>query len=510
VRDSNADENYELVFDIYELIANWSTDAFTFTSVTGWLEYSEDRLYDGDLTGIDMFTNDFEEDYEQFSQEIRFASNGGGRFDWILGAFYQTWELEALEATKVDGENFITALGALGFPGFSALANTYAPKIFESSSDTWALFGQFGINFTDSLRLTVGGRYTDEEKDGYRFLDIVNSATGAFDIEQALVGACAFASDYYTLGLVSAVTPLPDCPPPLGTGGFRPVGGYPIHDINGEISESEFTPSLIFEWSFSDASMLYAKYDEGFKAGGFDAKAALIADFEFGPEDVKAYEVGSKNTFANGAAQVNAALFYMDYNDLQTSSFNGRSGFVVSNAAKAEVKGFELDTRWQATERLLAYGSVGYVDFEFKEFTEGACNAWESILTGKLICDRSGQTASGTPEWSAVLGLDYLTALSGTTTLRISGNMSYESSYFTDPSQEVAIKQSAYALFNLRIAMEAEKWTLALMGKNLTDETVIEFGTVVPLSFEAGIYAPAYVVYHKPPRTLAVQFDYRF
>jgi outer membrane receptor protein involved in Fe transport len=507
VRDTNPDEWYDLSMDTAQMVLNWDLNAVTMTSVTGWVEYEEDRLYDGDLSGVDIISQDFGETFEQFSQEIRFTSDSDGPIDWILGAYFQTWEQEGKEVWNIDDENLLTALGALSpaLSYFGVMANSVSDKRYRNESDTWAVFGQLGWNVTDNFKLTFGGRYTDETKKGERFLDIYNSVTGQFDIVQAITGACVFNTDYYTLGLISAGNWLPGCVP----GEFVEPGGYPIHDINGKISEGQFTPSFIAEWWVQQENLLYFKVDKGFKAGGFDAKGARVKDYLYEPEEVWAYEIGSKNTLAGGAVEFNIAAFYMDYQDLQTSSFDGQSGFVVGNAAKATIKGIEIDSRWQATEKLSVLGALGYLDAKFDEYEGASCNAWYSLITGETVCDRSGQRFAYAPEWAITLGLDWVTRATENFDFRATFDVLYESKYFADSTHEQLLEQDGYAMLNLRLAMESDNWVFAVLGKNLTDEEVIEFGTTVPNS---AVYfgAPAYAGFLKPPRTISVQAEYRF
>ena len=506
VRDTNPAEFYDLSMDTVQLVANWRRDAFTLTSVTSWVEYEEDRLFDGDLTGVDVLSQDFNEEYEQLSQEIRLVSNPGSAFEWIAGAYYQTWDLKGAEIWRIDDENLLTALGALApsLDYFSVMANSTSVKTYENDSDTWAVFGQATFDLSDTFSLTVGGRYTRESKTGYRFLDIFNSATGEFDIVQAITGSCVFNSDYYTLGLVSAATPLPGC-----IGNFVPAGAYPVHAINDKISEKQFTPSVIAEWAATDTNKFYARADKGFKAGGFDAKGARVKDFLYRPEKVWAYEVGSKNTLADGAATLNVAVFYMDYSDLQTSSFDGQAAFVVTNAAKATIRGLEAEARWRASDKLSIFGSFGYLDAKFDEYTQASCNAWESLLTGQTVCDKSGRKFAYVPERAVTVGMDYLTPAFGDFGFRATLDASYESEYYSDSSAEELLKQDGYTMLNLRLALESDHWVFAVLGKNLTDEDVYEFGTTVPNS---AVYfgAPAYAAFMKPPRTLSLQVEYTF
>jgi outer membrane receptor protein involved in Fe transport len=507
VRDTNPDEFYDLTMDTVHLIAEWEFDAFTLTSVTGWLGYEEERLYDGDLTGVDVLSQNFDEEFDQFSQELRLTSKSDGAVDWMAGAYFQTWNLEGDEVWVIDDQNLLSALGALSpaLGYFSVMANSTSDKRYENSSDTWAVFGQVAWNISDAFRMTFGGRYTKETKKSFRFLDIYDTVTGDFNIVQAITGSCLFNTDYYTLGLYSEQVWLPGCAP----GEFVPPGGYPIHAINGKISEDQFTPSAILEWAATDDNLFYARADKGFKAGGFDAKGARVKDFLYDPEEVWAYELGAKNTLADGAAEFNLAFFYMDYKDLQTSSFDGQAAFIVTNAAAATIKGMELESRWRATDGLTFFASAGYLDAKYDDYQGASCNAWESLLTGQTICDRSGRRFSYVPEWSATVGMDWVMPAFKGFDFRTSLDASYESDYYSDSTAEESIKQDAYTMLNLRLALESEQWVFSLLGKNLTDEEVFEFGTTVPNS---AVYfgAPAYAAFLKPPRTIAVQAEYRF
>jgi outer membrane receptor protein involved in Fe transport len=113
------------------------------------------------------------------------------------------------------------------------------------------------------------------------------------------------------------------------------------------------------------------------------------------------------------------------------------------------------------------------------------------------------------PEWSASLVADFTLPISGDLDFRSTLDVNYESDYFTNSTQEAFSVQDSYTMYNLRLALEAEKWTFAILGKNLTDEYVLEFTSVVPLSGSV-LQAPAYKGFAQPPRTISAQFEYRF
>src|SRR5690606_7956210 len=130
------------------------------------------------------------------------------------------------------------------------------------------------------------------------------------------------------------------------------------------------TPSVRLQYQF-DAGMGYASFTTGFKSGGFDVRANAHPDtsanyaynmgngspqpitgtFEFEDEKVKSYEIGGKFSIADGAAELNLALFRSEFSDMQTSQFDGGVSFNVTNAAEAVVQGVELDSRWAVADK---------------------------------------------------------------------------------------------------------------------------------------------------------------
>ena len=282
-----------------------------------------------------------------------------------------------------------------------------------------------------------------------------------------------------------------------------------------------FTPTVILEWDATDNTMLYANYSRGYKAGGFDGQGALGDPdlFEFVEETVDSVEIGFKSRLAGGAAELNGAFFYVQYEDLQVSVFDGLVGFIVDNAAEAETMGVELDGRWMVTEGLTLSGSAGYLDFEFKEWPEAQCSAG-LILAGNTnpdgkTCDYSGRENIFTPEFSASLSADYVLPLSNSLDLRATLDLNYKDSQYVEPTLDDLVKEDSLTQVNARIALEAGQWTLALVGKNLTDKDSYSFITETPLSASSsksvlGAGYASYTGYQEPPRTIAVQAVYRF
>ncbi len=468
-------ENYTLTID-YQLGEN------TLTAVTGYVAYEFEDNCDCDYTPAEVFVLPLEEEYSQWSQEIRLASPGGETVDWIVGAFYQENDQEFDDAIQVTTTSILPQALAANFGNaiFLDLAGTEAPRHYEASSETWAVFGQATWNITDSVRLTVGGRYTDEDKEGERSIDI------------ASIGGVITPSTIAAYGALGVETN-------QGTG----------HDLDDDRSETAFTPLINVQWDVNEDVMAYATYTTGFKAGGYSARANNTASFEFEEEEVTSYEVGAKTTLLDGAAELNMAYFYTEYDDLQISQFDGILGFNVGNAKSSTVQGIEIDGRWLITEGLTMSYAASYLDFEYKDFRNGNCYAGQTpdgdIVDGRQLCDYTGKSAQYTPKKTMNLSFDYIYPLSDTIELQSTVDAQYLSEQNVDPNLDPRNDIDAYTTVNARLALNADQWSVALVGKNLTDEEIVTYAGKVPL-------APAGTEYGfiKRPRTVAIEGKYRF
>ena len=514
VRSSVFDAYQEMDLSKFQLTYEQDYDGFTFTSVTGYVEYDEDRLGAGAFGGLDISTVQLQEEYEQLSQEIRFTSDTGGKLEWIAGAFFQTWDLEASSTTFIDTDNVVVLAGLTFGPpvtGLESVANIAGTLAYNGESTSSAIFGQFAWNLSDTARFILGGRYTRESKKARRVNDSINQLTGEPDFTQMIFASCFQGIDYNSLGKANQLVAIPGCD------GVARIGNFNTHDVNGKRTENFFTPSATLEVDFGASSMFYVTASQGFKAGGFDARGVAEADWEFEDEEVTGYELGLKSTFADGRAQASIAYFDSDYDDLQVTTFDGVARFAVGNAAEYSAEGIEADGRWRVTDNLTLAGSLAWIDAKYVSYEsspgqEVVCNARFAQLNPVEAaggCSRTGQTPSNTPEFSGNLILDYLKPFSNNLSFRATLDVNYEGEYDTEPTKEAGLVQDAYTKYNLRLALEGERWTLAVLGKNLTDEDVIEFSGIEALtgSFFA---APTYYGYLQPPRTIAAQLDLRF
>ena len=282
------------------------------------------------------------------------------------------------------------------------------------------------------------------------------------------------------------------------------------HSISAERTEESFTPALSVKYQVEDA-MFYASIAQGAKSGGFDARANLPENFEFDDESVLSYEIGSKLILDDGAADLNLALFYMEFSDLQTSTFNGSTGFYVENGAKATSYGLEFDGRWAFADDWLWSASVGLLDFSWDEFSGAKCFTSLSLTSDNIeangnSCDLSGQPNALSPKVSGSSQLEYRSELSSDYDIRVMAETVFKSSYFTNADLNPFTEQEAFVKYNAQIALINidSDWQLSLILKNLSDEITINSSYDMP--FTPG----GNVVYTESGRTATLQFSYKF
>jgi outer membrane receptor protein involved in Fe transport len=487
----NEVDNFTMNID-YQLGEN------TLTLVTGYIDFKSDESCDCDYTSAPIIDGSaLTEDFDQFSQEIRLTSPGGETVDYIAGLFYQDTSFDYTDSINIPTNSLLRLLNN-GFAGISTR------RVFEQDSEVWAAFAQVTWNVSEDWRLVLGGRYTQEDKEGSRVQ-----------------------SHYNNLG--------------QDVGGTNPLLNALFGNLRvepntkeGSIDESAFTPQVTVQWDATDDIMLYATYVEGFKAGGFDNRsnadpdpavivpgtpANAVGAWEFDKEEATSYEVGMKASIG-GIAEINAAVFYTEYDDLQTSVFDGGVGFNVANAAVAEVSGVEVDGRWMISEYFTLSGSLGYLDFEFKDFDVAQCWFGQAQLDPGSVtnaalqqCDASGERKEYTPEWKGVITGDFYYPLTDALELRAQVDLQYTDDYIWTPQRDPRAVQDSFTKVNARISLAEtdDTWEIALIGNNLTDEDTIDYGgTGVLAATATGGTGNAYYVLSSRPRYYALQGIYRF
>ncbi|MBN4055118.1 TonB-dependent receptor [bacterium AH-315-K03] len=498
-RSSNGDSSENETSNI-TLTANYGLGESNLTFITGFVEYDYDETCDCDFTGANFLSLRTQEDYEQFSQEIRFASALGGTFEFLGGVFYQTSELDFNDASTIDANSILPGIVNGLVPGLNlgdSTAQTITPRVFTTDTDIYSAFLQTTWNVNDSLRLTVGGRYTYEEKDGSRALTITDlDGNPQLDTDTLLAFITAF-----------KVVP---------------------HSLSGDRTEEKLSPSINLQYDLNNDVMLYATLSQGNKSGGYDARSNanttptpspltgtnIAGTFEFQDEEANSIELGAKTTLLDGAAEFNIAAFYTEYKNLQVSIFDGTLGFNVGNAGEAETMGVEMDGRFRVSENLTLIGSLAFLDFEFTNFPNGQCNLGEtptSSFNGAQVCDYKGRTNQYVADFSGTITADYTKDITSNLALRASIDVVFTDDYNPTQTLDPAMDQDGYSKINARVSIADvyDTWEFALVGKNLTDESVVSYANATPLA-GSSFLVPSYYAFFEPQRTVALQAVFRF
>mgnify|MGYP003385745191 CR=1 FL=1 len=457
-------------YDNVTITVNYDMGEHTLTSITGYSSYDFFENGDVDFTALALLDNSFDQQFDQFSQELRITSPQGETFEYIAGLYYQQTELDNLTQTPT-----LLAEVGIGAPGFNR------NRTFAQETDTWAAFFQSTWSISDTLRLTTGLRYSSESKEA----------------QQALYNA-----DFRT----NTVNPALD-----GVSGA--ILGSVVHDYDEDRSEDNLTPAVNLQYDFTPDIMVYASATKGFKGGGYNEaeSSGIVERFEYDEEEATAFELGSKMSLLDGAAELNTAIFYTEYKDRQVSAFEGVS-FVVGNAAQSTTKGIEMDGRWQATEQLILRASMAYLDSTFDDFQGASCTADQTLAaiaaTGSAACtqDLSGEVTEFAPEWSGNISAEYVVPVSAEMDLTFQVDGNYSDSYFFAQDLDENESQDAYTKWNARIQLSStdDRWAVAIVGKNLTDEDVVSHGNDIPL------FRGAHFAFLERSRSIALQGTLRF
>jgi iron complex outermembrane recepter protein len=480
--DTLDDSNNEV--QNYTLNIDYQIGDLTLTAVSGFVTYEFDETNDLDFVGAPVFEGFGAEEYDQFSQEIRLVSPGGETIDWIAGVFYQTSELDYSD----DIIFFEDSVLGLASPAAGPVLGTKAHRTYTADSDLWAVFAQATWNIADNWRLTAGGRYTSEEKDATREINI-------FDNDTSEITTNPVAGPVWALG--------------LGVSNEQFDG----HSLAGDRDESVFTPLLNVQWDVTDQAMLYAAYSTGFKSGGFDARANITGSFEFEEEEATTYEIGAKTTLLDGAAELNVAVYRTEYDDLQTAQFDGRLGFTVGNAKETVVQGIELDGRWALTENLTMGYGLAYLDHEFKDFKNGNCYNRQvrdgDVVNGVALCDYSGKSGQYTPELTGNLSFSHVMDITADLELQSNFDLSYKDEQNTHVNLDPQYDVDSFTTMNLRVGVYASNWDVAVLVQNLSDEQQLTYVGNTPLS-GSSFGTNTFYSFISRPRTTYLQATYHF
>ncbi len=425
--------------DTHIVSAAWAiNDEFSLDYIFGYRETEETVSQDFDATPLTLFETTRPEDYDQTSHELR-LTRSGERLDFVVGAYL------------FDMEYTIDLTSFIGFFGPTVLT---FPQTANQETDSWALFFEADYNLTDELVLTVGGRYSDDEKQAQITNDL----------------------------FISQPSPVKE-------------------------SWSEFTPKLGLKWFVEDDLMFYALYSSGYRAGGFNGRPTTqqAADLPYDPETVDNYEIGMKSEWLDNRLRLNASLFRMEYDDKQEEqsvAVVGGTGqqTVVANASSATIWGIEVDFVYlPELDGLELSGNLGWLDASYDDFVA-------DIGRGG-VTDNEDLDFRRAPEWNASLAVRYQWQLgAGTAWARAGWHFidKHEMTLANSPQT----RNDAQHLVDASINYDWGNASVSLFGRNLLDEDGYTIGFDV-----GGVAAPGSLwSYATPrdPRTYGLQLSYAF
>ncbi len=522
IRSSNGDfSNNES--ETYALTLDWGIGEFDLKSITAFSTFEYDEFCDCDFTGADVFGAALQETYDQFSQEFRLSSPIGEKYDYIVGVYYQTSDHEYADQIVVNPTSILVPAINAQSPGSGNLvAGTQAARIANVDNDVLSAFGQVNWNVSDEVTVQVGVRVTKDERDGSRTLEIQSqdfSALPPAQIAAPLVYANLFGITSTNLNaLAQSGVPQLEVPAQALLAG---LGSLPV---DGSRDVTKTSPEVKFLWDVGDDNLLYLSWAEGFKSGGFDFRANnrnfyadMATSFEYNDEEASNIELGGKFLLAGGAMELNGALFFTEYDDLQISIFDGILGFNVGNAESAEIQGLELDMRWAATDYLTVTGGLAFTDFEFTDFENGQCYFGATPNTDldgdgtPELCSYTGNSNQMVSDIQGNVSFDVRVPIANDLEVRGLFDVFYTDDYDASATFDPALVQDAYTMLNARLAVGDQdgRWEVAALVKNLTDERVLSFGGDTPLAGSTFGAKSNYAFYSRG-RTMTLQGIVRF
>lgn len=367
--------------------------------------------------------------------ELRIASRGSGPFQWQIGGFYFS-ETSSLLSGDV-------SQGATGG------RDMYFGFMYHTPMNSKAGYAQASYQVTSNLKLTGGFRYTADYKSSYGYFGDIS-------------------------------------------------GGIIFANQSGSASFSKSTYHLAADYDLTSSNMLYAKYDTGYKAGGFNFGGSAYA-----PETVKAYEVGSKNRFLDNTLQLNIAAFYDDYIDQQVATYaflsTGQPVQLTQNAGASHNSGAEMELLYKIPVMGTLNFTADYLHARYTNF-ESVADPSDPKASGNV--QLAGNQPPQAPAWSFGMGLEHSwEAFGGALTGRVQSKAqsAYYFSFYNFPDT----RQKGYTLSDAFLTYQPgdSHWKVTAFVRNLENSVVFK-------DAEESQYAVAYAYEFYPPRTYGGRFEY--
>lgn len=433
------------------------------TSITNITDLDKSYLEDGDAIPVLVINFANSQEFKQFSQEVR-LSGSTERSKWQVGGYYLDMEL--------DGN--VTTVGAPVFgAAFDINGDADNPSVFQEyviDSKNLSVFGQVEYALSDALNLTVGGRYSmDDKKNDY----LATLRNGSF-------GNTQLGSDETFAAVIPGIN---------------------------EIEYNDWAGRLGLDYKLNDDTLLFASVNRGIKGGNWTLAADVAPEtFRHDPEVLTSYEAGFKSSLNDGSLKINGTAFIYDYKDYQAFAVTGGTPQVTNSDAKSH--GAELEILWSPTSNFDMILGGAYLDTEVEqvrgpqeqfgpEFFPGAPDAqFCENQGGFFFCDYPDDVIQNAefpnaPKFSANYLFRYNVDFDG-------GNVAaqFDGAYYGDQFMEVtngpSAIQEAYNVSNVSLTLTDSKdeWEASIFAKNVFDQEYRAYSLNLGILGTTSFYAP--------------------
>lgn len=461
----------------------------TLTWVQGYR--SQDSSLPSDYTGvvgpISVFDANRSDRRKTWQEEVRFASNALGRFNYVLGAFYQHDDTRFCVAQIL---GIYDLFGVPTPPGTQPGGYNNNPQVLcnQQIEKSAAAYGEMNFKFTEATTLTLGARLTRDSKDwtGRQqvFVQQLPNANGAIDpaFTWQQLGDLMNASDF---------------------------ARYPFGVVTDSHTWTQPTYRATLSHQFTPDIFGYGTYSHGFRAGGYNDQVGTsgvpITPDErkpTDPEKADSFELGLKSELWQRRVRLNEALFYVQYKDairqvvvpVINSVGKPAEETLFRNAAKLTVYGIESELTAELAHGLLLNLPLSYQHCKYNEFTSGE---------GATFVDLSRLPVNRCPEWTATVDLNYtlpMPSANGRVVLDASANYISKNLDTYSIALPYAPFTQTYAdsrtLINASITYTSpnDSWFVRVLGRNLGNKTYVDSSqNVDPLWVWAFYGEPRYI-----------------
>jgi len=472
----------------------WYLDSVTLKYI-GYYGENNWTAINGDLGGTSNPAVRSRENSGQFqdgsSHELQILSMNDSPLQWVAGLYYFTEDKEQPFTAVAAEADYLALTVPDSEPGIFDI-NQIAPnpdlyqvvQDTELQTDSYAAYADANYTFNQSWKLTLGVRYSEDEKKGYEAQTVIA------DPLAAAPNVPLFAI-WNSLGF------------PENCCGLL-VRDVDVDNRKVEDDWNNVSGRIVIDYTPTDDDLFYASIANGYKAGGFNL-GPLQPEGSFDEETVVSYEIGYKGTFSD-VLRVNAAAYYYDYDDMQVETSRlSEEGILLSqliNAAEAEVKGLEVEATWLVTEHLTLIGNYSYIDGEYTDF----CCEIDTLGNPELgPQDLSGNPLTQAPENKVFLNASYSWWTETMGEFIFSGSYSWVDERQFDAFDTDATRADDYYRLDGMVTWlsPSQNWRVIASAQNLTEEETY-------VSMERLNTLGAIAAWPNAPRTYSLELQYDF